>query len=73
MTPPVIGNLKNSALASYQENRYLVLFAGVILLFFMLSDIRKNIQNKFTHLDKKFNNLIVLLISLVVIAFMYWL
>lgn len=73
ITPPVIGNLKNSTLASYQENRYLVLFAGVILLLFMLSDIRKNIQNKFTHLDKKFNNLIVLLISLVVIAFMYWL
>ena len=39
----------------------------------MLSDIKKHIQNKLGHLDKKFNNLIVLLISLVVIAFMYWL
>jgi uncharacterized protein YkwD len=71
--PPVVGSLNNPTLTSYQENRYLVLFAGLILLLFMLSDIRKNVQNKFSHLDKKFNNLIVLIISLVVIAFMYWL
>jgi uncharacterized protein YkwD len=70
---PVIGNLKSSALAGYQQNRYLVLFAGVILLLLMLSDIKKHVQNKLGHLDKKFNNLIVLIISLVVVAFLYWL
>lgn len=70
---PVIGSLNSSALAGYQANRYLVLFAGVILLFLMLSDIQKHVQKKLGHLDKKFNNLIVLIISLVVIAFMYWL
>ena len=70
---PVVGSLNSSALTSYQQNRYLILFAGIILLLLMLSDIKKHIQNKLGHLDKKFNNLIVLLISLVVIAFMYWL
>lgn len=69
----VVGQQNNSALANYQTNRYLILFAGFILLMLMLSDIKKHIQNKFQHLDKKFNNLIVLLISLAVVAFMYWL
>jgi len=70
---PIVGSLNSSSLTSYQQNRYLILFAGIILLLLMLSDIKKHIQNKLGHLDKKFNNLIVLLISLIVIAFMYWL
>jgi uncharacterized protein YkwD len=69
----VVGNLTGSFFSGNQINRYLILFAGFILLLLMLSDIKKSVENKFTHLDKKFNNLIVLLISLVVIAFMYWL
>jgi hypothetical protein len=72
-TPAVIGNLNNPVLDGYKVNRYLILFVGVVLLFFMLSDIKKHVQNKLGHLDKKFNNLIVLLISLAVVAFMYWL
>lgn len=69
----LVGQQNTSALSGYQTNRYLVLLAGVVLLLIMLSDIKKHIQNKFQHLDKKFNNLIVLIISLVVVAFMYWL
>jgi uncharacterized protein YkwD len=69
----VVGNLTSSFFSGNQANRYLILFAGFILLLLMLSDIKKSVEKKFAHLDKKFNNLIVLLISLVVIAFMYWL
>jgi uncharacterized protein YkwD len=69
----LIGQLNNSTLSSYEINRYLILFAGFFLLMIMLSDIKTHVQNKFGHLDKKVNNLTVLLISLAVIAFMYWL
>jgi uncharacterized protein YkwD len=69
----LIGQLNNTALSSYEINRYLILFAGFFLLMLMLSDIKTHVQNKFSHLDKKVNNLMVLLISLAVIAFMYWL
>jgi uncharacterized protein YkwD len=72
-TPPVIGTQSNPTLASYQANRYLVLFAGIILLLLMLSDIRKNVQLKLGNVDKKIGNLVVLILSLIVIAFMYWL
>ncbi len=69
----LIGQLNNSSLSSYEINRYLILFAGFFLLMLMLSDIKTHVQNKLGHLDKKINNLMVLLISLAVIAFMYWL
>jgi hypothetical protein len=68
----VVGKLQSAALANYQTNRYLILLAGFILLMLMLSDIRTHIQNKLGHLDKKINNIILLAISLIVIAFMYW-
>lgn len=68
----IIGTQNNYALANYQLNRYLILFAGFILLMLMLSDIRKNVETKFRHLDKKTNNLAVLILALGAIAFLYW-
>ena len=69
----VIGNDKTTVLTDYDVNRYLILICGVALLMLMLSDIRIALQKKLGGLDKKFNNLAILVISLVVIAFMYWL
>jgi len=57
----------------YQLNRWLILLAGIALLLLMIFDLRKAIENKFSSLDKKANNFAVLFISIVVVAFMYWL
>ena len=67
----VIG--KKAAVSEYDSNRYLILFAGIILLFLALSDIKQAAEKKLAHVDKKINNLVVLVIALAVIAFMYWL
>lgn len=69
----VIGNDQNTTLNDYEVNRYLILICGVALLLLMLSDIRIALEKKLGGLDKKFNNLAMLVISLIVIAFMYWL
>lgn len=53
--------------------RYLVLICGLILLSLVLSDIKKAVEEKLSHLDKKINNLVILVITLIVVAFMYWL
>ncbi|HVY67305.1 MAG TPA: CAP domain-containing protein [Patescibacteria group bacterium] len=69
----VVGSIKSTWFNDYQTNRYLILVSGVALLLLMLSDIKVAIEKKFGHLDKKINNLLLLLIALIVIAFMYWL
>ena len=61
------------ALTAYQINRYLMLGLGLLLLFMILSDIKKMLSEKFAHLDKKINNLVLLILSLLVIGVMYWL
>ena len=68
----VVGNENTTTLTDYELNRYLILFAGIALLLLMLSDIKIAVEQKFASLDKKINNLVVLLISIIVIAFMYW-
>ena len=69
----IIGNDQGTTLNDYDVNRYLILISGVALLLLMLSDIRIALEKKLGGLDKKFNNLALLVISLVVIAFIYWL
>jgi outer membrane biosynthesis protein TonB len=64
----VTNNNKN-----FTINRYLILACGIILLLLALSDIQKAVEQKLEHIDKKINNVVVLIISLIVIAFMYWL
>lgn len=72
-TPGVVGTQKNLDVTDYDVNRYLILFCGIILLILALSDIKKSVEEKLSHLDKKVNNLVILIISIIVIAFMYWL
>ncbi len=60
-------------LPGYQSNRYYILGAGLLLLLLLVSDIKKTVAGKLGGLDKKINNLVLLLISLLVVAFMYWL
>lgn len=69
----IVGNLNSTKNLDAEINRYLILVCGIALLLLMLSDIRTAVENKFGSLDKKINNLVVLLISILVIAFMYWL
>ena len=69
----LISQTQKPAINNYEINRYLILVCAIALLFLMLSDLKTAIQNKLGSLDKKVNNLIVLLISIIVIAFMYWL
>ncbi|MBI5530864.1 MAG: CAP domain-containing protein [Candidatus Doudnabacteria bacterium] len=57
----------------YKTNRYLILVCGVVLLMLMLSNIKDAVEKKLGHLDKKINNLVLLLISIFVIGFLYWL
>ncbi|MFA5991585.1 MAG: CAP domain-containing protein [Candidatus Doudnabacteria bacterium] len=69
----LVGQSPETKTNSYNINRYLILICGVALLLLMLSDLKSAVEKKLGSLDKKFNNLAVLLISIIVIAFMYWL
>lgn len=69
----VIGNSNSTKIVDSEINRYLILICGIALLLLMLSNIRESVEKKFGSLDKKINNMVVLLISIIVIAFMYWL
>ena len=62
-----------NALNAYEINRYLMLGLGLLLLFMILSDIKKMLAEKYSRFDKKINNLVLLILSLLVIGVMYWL
>lgn len=69
----LIGQNLQAKTGNNDINRYLILICGVALLLLMLSDLKSAVEKKLGSLDKKVNNLAVLLISIIVIAFMYWL
>ncbi len=69
----IVGNQGTNTFSGLQANRYLIFVCGLALLLLMLSDIKRQVEKKLVSIDKKINNLVVLLISLIVIAFMYWL
>lgn len=54
-------------------NQRIILAFGVLLLLLMVADIKVAAEKNLAFLDKKINNLAVLIISLIVIAFVYWL
>lgn len=54
-------------------NRYLTFGFGILLLLFLITDLGKTAENQLALLDKKINNLFVLIMSLIVIALIYWL
>lgn len=68
----VVGQQNQNVLNNYTANRYLILFCGALLLVLLLSDLKKAMASKLGHLDKKTNNLVLLVLALLVVAFMYW-
>jgi hypothetical protein len=48
------------------------LILGGLVLFFLLIDLNKAVQTKLAHLDKKINNTVLLILSLLFIGFLYW-
>ena len=70
--PAVIGTKDTTEITNYTVNRYLILICGIFLLLLLGTDIKTAIEKKFGSLDKKINNLALLVITLVVVAFMYW-
>jgi len=54
-------------------NRYLSILFGIILLYILTKDIREFLKGNREHLDKKINNLVLLILSLIAVAVMYWL
>lgn len=56
-----------------QTNRYVTLTFGLVLLLFLIVDVKSSADQKSSITHKKINNVVMLLISLVVVAFMYWL
>lgn len=66
---PPIAEEKSSA----SLNQKVILAFGALLLLLMIADIKIAAEQKLSFLDKKINNLAVLIISIIVIAFLYWL
>lgn len=60
-------------LTSYEINRYLMLGFALILILMAASDLKKIFKEKLHSYDKKINNLVLLILSLLVIGLMYWL
>jgi hypothetical protein len=73
IAPLVPASFNNVQFDFYAVNRYVTLSIGIILLLFMVSDIRSIAKRKLEHLDKRVNNFILLGLSLIIIAVMYWL
>ena len=57
----------------YKINRYLSLIFGGVILLFLLSDAKIILQKRLRFLDKKVNDLFVLLLAMLVVALFYWL
>lgn len=48
------------------------LILGSLILLFLLIDLNQAVQSKLAHLDKKINNSLLLILSLLFILFIYW-
>ncbi len=53
--------------------RYLSLALAALIIVFIVSDIKDAFKNKLAGLDKKINNLALLVLALLVLIFLYWL
>jgi len=56
-----------------QAGRYLTLGLGAVLLVLLLSDLKVALSQKIQKLDKKLNNIVLLLLALAAVAMIYWL
>lgn len=76
-SPAISGKPQNEkkfeSFGNLSSNRIIILAIGFILLILLLSDLKNVLEEKLGSLDKKINNLVLLLIAIVVIIFMYWL
>jgi hypothetical protein len=72
-TSPAVVNTPVTPAASGNFNQKFMLVFGGLLLLLMIADIKVAAEKRLAFLDKKINNLAVLVIALIVIAFMYWL
>jgi hypothetical protein len=71
--PRVPSNQVTTHYDFYTINRYITLGIGFALLLFMLTDLKIIVEKKLTHIDKRVNNFVLLALSLIVVAVMYWL
>ena len=69
----VLPSVESTKLSAYDINRYAMLGVGAILLVMVLADLKKILGDKLNSYDKKINNLVLLLLSLLVIGLLYWL
>ncbi len=58
---------------SSQNNSNIILILGIFILLVLLGDLQKFFNEKLLHLDKKINNLVLLILSLLIIGFIYFL
>ncbi len=65
-------NLIDEAQGKNSLNRYFVLGLGIVVLYFLLADAKVVLQKKLANFDRKINNITILIISLIVIALMYF-
>lgn len=52
--------------------RYLSLAFTALVIIFIVSDIKDAFRNKLAGLDKKINNLVLLILAVLVLIFLYW-
>lgn len=57
----------------YQKNRALNLVLGLLLLLFLIIDLKFFQKQNYPGLDKKINNLTLLFLAVLLTAFLYWL
>ncbi len=66
---PVFGSEENTGNKKY---RLFILILGGVLSLLLISDLKYRLEEKTGHADKKLNNLLLLVLSLIVVGFMYW-
>lgn len=60
-------------LTPYEINRYLMMGLAAVLILMLVSDLKRIFEQKLGGFDKKINNLVLLILSLIIIGLMYWL
>ncbi len=69
---PTINKEAGEIKKNIETNRYAMLVFGFVLLYVLGKDALKAYKDKLGFLDKKVNNIVLLIISLIVVAVMYW-
>lgn len=70
--PALFGTKPTPSATPTLLNRWATLIVGALLLLLLSENIYGMAQRKLAHLDKKLNNFIILLMSMAVVAWLYW-